>query len=72
MVTVTHTFAEYCVTMYFVAPYRRYIVKKLNEAKEVLRQLSPKKKVMVVKLTPIMVLDIPAELQTINAVKYAV
>ena len=30
ILALTHTFAEYCVTLYFVLPYRRFIRKKLE------------------------------------------
>ena len=30
MLVVSHTFMEYCVTLYFVLPYRKFILKKLN------------------------------------------
>ncbi|KAE9548544.1 hypothetical protein FO519_008247 [Halicephalobus sp. NKZ332] len=44
MLGVSYTLAEYCVTLYFVLPYRRYISKKLDAAKKTLKKIFPKKR----------------------------
>ncbi|KAE9548229.1 hypothetical protein FO519_008559 [Halicephalobus sp. NKZ332] len=48
MFEAIHTLIEYCVTLYFVAPYRRYIIEKLGERKKLLGKLISKNTVVLV------------------------
>ena len=45
---VSHTFIEYCVTLYFVLPYRRFILKKLYTVKNLFENNFSKNKVILV------------------------
>lgn len=39
LLIASHTFVEYCITLYFVSPYRNYISEKLDKLKEILKDL---------------------------------
>ncbi|KAE9548543.1 hypothetical protein FO519_008246 [Halicephalobus sp. NKZ332] len=44
---VTHTIVEYCITLYFVLPYRRFVKRKIRHLKKMLMKLPPGKIVTI-------------------------
>ncbi|KAE9548230.1 hypothetical protein FO519_008560 [Halicephalobus sp. NKZ332] len=68
--TVSHTFVEYCVTLYFVAPYRRYIVGKITIIREWLKTVFPKKNTVPAQHIPAVGFNICTDTPTIDLAKY--
>ncbi|KAE9547650.1 hypothetical protein FO519_009140 [Halicephalobus sp. NKZ332] len=70
MLGISHTLVEYCVTLYFVAPYRRYVWMKFNTVKETLNRVLLKKDVMPPQSISIVYSNMCRDIQTFGSSRY--